>query len=440
MSISQEFERAFRLHQQGKLREAFMRYDAVLAADPDNAPALHYSGVVLFQAGKLPEAAERIRASLAIEPKSPDAWSNLALVLNAAGRREAAANALREAATLAPASPEILANLSAAELALGRTAEAEAFARRAIAADATHAPAWHNLALSLEPQGRLLEAMDASSRATAQAPAEPAYAGFKAQLESTAGMRKKARTTLDSALARKPESAPLQFQLAGLLERENDPSGAMQAYANVVRLDPRHGAALSQLLFLRQRVGDWHDLKTLRTQFQDGVAAGTPLLSPFVLLSQPSSRHEQLRCATGWTAVLAPAANQRRRASCATIVCASAICRPTSTRMPPHILRRVCSRRTIGRASRSSRIRRARTIAVRCAIVSCAGSTGSSMPPAGLRCGSRNRFATMASTYSSISRATRRARRRPCSRCARHRSRSTTWGTREHSAAISSTT
>jgi len=308
MSISQEFDRAFRLHQQGKLREAFMRYDAVLAADPDNAPALHYSGVVLFQAGKLPEAAERIRASLAIEPKSPDAWSNLALVLNSAGRREAAANALREAATLAPASPEILANLSAAELSLGRTDEAEALARRAIAADATHAPAWHNLALSLEPQGRLLEAMDASSRATAQAPSEPAYAGFKAQLESTAGMRRKARATLDAALARKPDSAPLQFQLADLLERENDTPGAMQAYANVVRIDPRHGAALSQLLFLRQRVGDWHDLKTLRAQFHDGVAAGTPLLSPFVLLSQPSSRHEQLRCANAWTAVLAPPA------------------------------------------------------------------------------------------------------------------------------------
>ena len=307
MTISQEFDRAFRLHQQGKLREAFMRYDAVLAADPDNAPALHYSGVVLFQAGKLPEAAERIRASLAIEPKSPDAWSNLALVLNSAGRREAAANALREAATLAPSSPEILANLAAAELALGRADAAEALARRAIAADASHAPAWYNLALALEPQGRLLEALDASSRATAQAPAEPAYAGFKAQLEATAGMRRKARATLDSALLRKPDSAALQFQLAGLLERDNDASGAMQAYANVVRLDPRHGAALSQLLFLRQRVGDWHDLGALRSQFHDGVAAGTPLLSPFVLLSQPSARHEQLRCANAWTAALAPA-------------------------------------------------------------------------------------------------------------------------------------
>ena len=62
MSIASEFDRAYRLHQQGKLREAFMRYDAVLAADPKFAPALHYSGVVLFQAGKIPEAAERIRA------------------------------------------------------------------------------------------------------------------------------------------------------------------------------------------------------------------------------------------------------------------------------------------------------------------------------------------------------------------------------------------
>ena len=55
MSISTEFDRAFRLHQQGKLREAFLRYDAVLAADPNNAPALHYSGVVLFQAGNIPK-------------------------------------------------------------------------------------------------------------------------------------------------------------------------------------------------------------------------------------------------------------------------------------------------------------------------------------------------------------------------------------------------
>ena len=80
MTIATEFERAFRLHQQGKLREAFLRYDAVLAADPKHAAALHYSGVVLYQAGKVPEAAQRIRAALTLDPASADAWSNLALV------------------------------------------------------------------------------------------------------------------------------------------------------------------------------------------------------------------------------------------------------------------------------------------------------------------------------------------------------------------------
>ena len=308
MTIATEFERAFRLHQQGKLREAFLRYDAVLAADPKHAAALHYSGVVLYQAGKVPEAAQRIRAALKLDPASADAWSNLALVLDAAGEREAARNALLEAAKLAPESPDVLANLSAAEFAVGRVIEAEQAARRAIAANGQHAAGWHNLALALEPQGRLLEALDAASRATAVAPGEPAYAGLKAQLETTAGMRKKARATLDAALVRKPGSAALQFQLGGLLDRDHDAAGAMRAYENVVRLDPNHGAALSQLLYLRQRMADWHDVDALRRRFRDGIAAGMPLLSPFVWLSQPSSRHEQRRCAETWTQALAPPA------------------------------------------------------------------------------------------------------------------------------------
>ena len=87
-------------------------------------------------------------------------------------------------------------------------------------------------------------------------------------------MRKKARATLDAALVRKPGSAALQFQLAGLLDREHDAAGAMRAYENVVRLDPNHGAALSQLLYLRQRMADWHDVDPLRRRFREGIAAG----------------------------------------------------------------------------------------------------------------------------------------------------------------------
>jgi predicted O-linked N-acetylglucosamine transferase (SPINDLY family) len=227
-------------------------------------------------------------------------------VLEAAGRREAAVNALKEAAKLEPRSPEILANLAASELALGRIGDAEATVRSALAVAPTHAAAWHNLALVLEPQGRLLEALDASSRAVSLSPDTVAFAGFKAQLETTAGMVRKAHATLDAALARKPDSAALQFQLAGLLERENELERAMRAYENVLRLEPGHGAALSQLAFLRQRTGDWHDLSAIRGSLHEAIAARAPLLSPFVLLSQPTSRAEQRICAEAWTATLAP--------------------------------------------------------------------------------------------------------------------------------------
>ena len=94
------WERAFRLHQQGKLREAFLRYDAIVKATPGHAPALHYSGVVLYQSGKFDAAIERIRASLAVDPSEADAWSNLAIALRASGRQEAALAAFAEAARL----------------------------------------------------------------------------------------------------------------------------------------------------------------------------------------------------------------------------------------------------------------------------------------------------------------------------------------------------
>ena len=303
MSLTAEFDRAFRLHQQGKLREAFLRYEAVIQADPQHAPAMHYSGVVLHQAGKHVEAITRIRAAIGIDPGSPDAWSNLAMALTAVDRTEAAVNALKEAARLAPHAAEIWTNLAASQIALDRLADAEASARSAIAADANHAGAWHNLALTLAPSGRALEALDAATRAAGLARDVPAYAGHKAQLELAAGNADAAHTTLSSALVRQPTNASLRFEFAGVLEQRGDLALAADAYEQVLRLDPAHGPALSQLTFLRQRLADWHDLAALRRRLRDGVANGM-LVSPFVMLSQPVTRALQRQCAERWTAAL----------------------------------------------------------------------------------------------------------------------------------------
>ena len=308
MSIDTEFERAFRLHQQGKLREAFLRYDAVIKADPEHAGALHYSGVVLLQSGKPSDAIRRIRAAIAVDPALPEAWSNLALGLEAIGRREAAVNALKEAAKLAPQSADVWSNLAGAELSIGRATDAEASARRAVAADATHAGAWHNLALALAANGGNLEALDAATRAAGLARDVPAYAGHKAQLELAAGNPAAAQATLNAALARTPGNGALRFELAGALEQAGDLAAAAETYEQVLRVDPDNGAALSQLAYLRMRVADWHDLPSLRERLRKGTPAGSMPVSPFVLLSQPATRAEQRRCAEAWTAALAPPA------------------------------------------------------------------------------------------------------------------------------------
>ncbi len=213
---------------EGKLAEAIAAYDAILHTEPRNANALHYSGVACYQVGDLKQAFERLRASVNLDGTKPDAWSNLGLVLTAIGHRRAAVEMQERAAQLDPASDEILANLAAAQLAWDQHQDAEATARRVIARDPTVAKAWFILALALQPQGRMLEALDAATRAAGLAPDEAGFAGLKAQLENGIGAPEKARQTLETILARKPMSVPLRFELAGLFEyRLGDESGPL---------------------------------------------------------------------------------------------------------------------------------------------------------------------------------------------------------------------
>jgi predicted O-linked N-acetylglucosamine transferase (SPINDLY family) len=221
---------------------------------------------------------------------------------------------LHEATRRAPREPQLWTNLAAQQLALGRHGDAEHSVREAIAADSRHSTAWCTLALILEPQGRLLEALDAASRAVSFAPSEIAAAGVKAQLQEALGQLDPARRTLETAIARNPMAGPLHAQLAQVAERQGDLRAAADAYERALRLQPDNGQALAQLLFLRKRMGDWHDLTALQAQFRERLGRHLPFLTPFSFLSDPSTRVEQRICAENWTAPLVrPSSTSRRR-------------------------------------------------------------------------------------------------------------------------------
>ncbi len=290
------------------MREALDAYNTVLARSPAHAPALHYSGVLLFQAGNHAAALPRLERAVALDPQPADAWSNLALAYQAVGRVADAAAALEQATVRAPDDAPIWANFAAMLLDAGRALDAERATRHALKLDPRSPALWYNLALAMEHQHRYLDAEQAVVRALSLVPGTPALVGLRATLQEARGRSRHARRTLEDALRQMPDAA-LAFQLGSLCERLADLPAAADAYERALRVADPRGAALSQLLFVRKRLADWHDLDELQARFRAGIQAKLPLLSPFCLLSDPGSRALQRQCAETWVARFGPASS-----------------------------------------------------------------------------------------------------------------------------------
>ena len=315
---TEAFERAFGLHRDGKLAQALTAYEAMLKKWPQHADALHYSGVLLYQAGRLDVATANIERSLKIAPGVADAWCNLALVYQAQGGLEKAIGALREAVRHESRQPVIWNNLAAVLLASARAKEAEAAVRKALEIDAGDADSQFNLALCFEAQGRLDEAAQLAGTLLNALPHAIAPAGLKAQIEASLGKLDAAGVTLAAALARngeQPVAAPLYLQRADVEQRQGRLMEAAHSLEKALTLDPGSATAISELLFLRKQLADWHDLDVLRARFRAGVAAGQGPLSPFCLLSDPSTRAEQRRCAERWSSAWPTLPRPRRAPS-----------------------------------------------------------------------------------------------------------------------------
>lgn len=299
------FQRAFELHRRGYAQEALAAYEQLLQRWPSHAEALHHSGLLLAQTGRLDDAVLRIERSLKSKPRAAEAWSNLALVFQAQRRFDEAIGALNEALRHGPHNSAILNNLAGVLLAAGRPADAESAAQRALKLDSNNATTLFNLALCHQAQGRMQEAVASADRALRADPAAVGPAGLKAQIEESLGQLDSAGATLAAALARRqpqPADAPLLFQHAHLEERQGRIGNATQLLEQVLQLDANFAPALSELLFLRKQLADWRGLDVLRARFRAGVAAGQSALSPFCLLSDPSTRAEQRLCAQQWCA------------------------------------------------------------------------------------------------------------------------------------------
>src|SRR5438105_2423441 len=182
----------------GHFAEAQRIAEQIVAADPNDARALHVVGAAAAQLGRTDEAIGRLRQATQMDPALADAWLDLARLLDAARRPDEALDALkhlarlrpdcdhllgvadglfkrrhfreavdfyRQAIELRPDSADLRNRLSAALLETQDPTGAESAARAAIELDPRFARAHFNLGSVLRKTNRLEEALDAFRKA-----------------------------------------------------------------------------------------------------------------------------------------------------------------------------------------------------------------------------------------------------------------------------------
>jgi type III protein arginine methyltransferase len=114
-------QRAIEHHKAGRYDEAAAGYRAALAADPGNAKAVHYLGVLALQAARIDEAVEHLGRAVALSPSWPEAQNNYGVALREQGRAADAVTAFRAAAAALPTQFDPHNNLAGALLIAGDT-------------------------------------------------------------------------------------------------------------------------------------------------------------------------------------------------------------------------------------------------------------------------------------------------------------------------------
>jgi tetratricopeptide (TPR) repeat protein len=155
------FQSGMDAHRRKEPQRAIAHFDAVLAAEPGNAFAIHFKGYALCQLGRFEEGVPLLERALGMQPRNADFHGNLGIIHYALGDLPAAIKALERALELAPGMAEAHSNLAMALRDSGDPARALTAARRAIELNPGLPGARLNLAMILLALGRFAQAWPA---------------------------------------------------------------------------------------------------------------------------------------------------------------------------------------------------------------------------------------------------------------------------------------
>jgi tetratricopeptide (TPR) repeat protein len=267
---------AIAMHQAGQLGSAAQAYLSLLAAEPDNADALHLLGVLHHQQGDHACAVEEIGRAVALRPSVPIFHVNLAEVYRTQSQFDRAAGCCRTALRLSPNHPDAHCNLGLALQGLSRHAEAVEEFRLALNLRSDFSLAHNNLGVSLRELGRFDEALMHFRRAVELAPDQAQARTNLGQMLVDTGNAEEALPHCREAVRLQPNLAALHHNLGNALKALGQSLDAKAAYLEAIRLDPDSAQSHARLGLVLQQEGKLGDAlvwleQTVEMKPEDGT-------------------------------------------------------------------------------------------------------------------------------------------------------------------------
>jgi predicted TPR repeat methyltransferase len=247
---------ALALHREGRLAEARLLYERVLAVEPDHPEALHFLGLLRHQLGARSEGIAWLRRAVAAEPAYAAAHSNLGNMLLEAGDLDGAEQAYRQALAYDPGLAETKNNLALLLRRRGRPEAAEAIYREAIALAPENPLAYCNLGQVLFEMGRLDEATEMLGEAVRL---NPEFAEAFHNLGHILSVRDRPQAAAEAYRRAVELGADAYLGLATALREQGLVDEAIAAYRHVIGIGGKPATAfynLGMLLSAQGRDGE----------------------------------------------------------------------------------------------------------------------------------------------------------------------------------------
>ncbi len=246
-SIKELFQKAYELHQLGKLTAAAKLYNNILNEQPDNIDVIFLTGTLNLQQRNFEIACMFFRKVLKLNPDYAMAHNNLGIALHESGKIDEAIKCYKKAIKLKPNYSTTYFNLGNTLKQQGKLEGAVVNYKKAIELNPNDATIYGNLGNTFKEQGKLDEAVECYKQASRLNPDNAEFhCNLGAALQES-GALTEAILSYNEAVKLDPNYAMAFSNLGSALQEAGKPEEAISSYERAIEIKPDYSEAHNNL-------------------------------------------------------------------------------------------------------------------------------------------------------------------------------------------------